>query len=97
MRFSRHFGTTHREEPHEAEIPSHKLMLRAGMIHQTASGVYAYYPLAWRSLRKIEQIIREEMDAEGGQELRPVRSPANRIVGQIGTQRAVWAGPVPSA
>ena len=40
------------------------------MIHQTASGVYAYYPLAWRSLRKIEQIIREEMDAEGGQELR---------------------------
>ena len=70
MRYSRYFGTTHREEPHEAEIPSHKLMLRAGMIHQAASGVYAYYPLAWRSLRKIEQIIREEMDAESGQELR---------------------------
>ena len=70
MRFSRHFGTTHREQPAEAEIPSHKLMLRAGMIHQAASGVYAYYPLAWRSLRKIEQIIREEMDAEGGQEMR---------------------------
>ena len=70
MRFSRYFGTTQREEPHEAEIPSHRLMLRAGMIHQAASGVYAYYPMAWRSLRKIEQIIREEMDAEGGQELR---------------------------
>ncbi len=70
MRYSRYFGTTQREEPNEAEIPSHKLMLRAGMIHQAASGVYAYYPLAWRSLRKIEQIIREEMDAEGGQELR---------------------------
>ncbi len=70
MRFSRYFGTTQREEPAEAEITSHKLMLRAGMIHQAASGVYAYYPLAWRSLRKIEQIIREEMDAEGGQELR---------------------------
>ena len=70
MRLSKYFGTTQREDPHEAEIPSHKLMLRAGMIHQAASGVYAYYPLAWRSLRKIEQIIREEMDAEGGQELR---------------------------
>ena len=70
MRYSRYFGTTQREDPAEAEIPSHKLMLRAGMIHQAASGVYAYYPMAWRSLRKIEQIIREEMDAEGGQELR---------------------------
>ncbi len=70
MRYSRYFGATQREEPAEAEIPSHRLMLRAGMIHQAASGVYAYYPLAWRSLRKIEQIIREEMDAEGGQELR---------------------------
>jgi prolyl-tRNA synthetase len=65
-----------RSEPAEAEIPSHRLMLRAGMVNQVASGVYVYLPLAWRSLRKIEAIIREEMDAAGGQEIRmPVLQP----------------------
>ena len=70
MRVSRLFGKTLREDPTEAEIVSHRLMLRAGLIYQVSSGVYSYLPLAWRSLRKIEQIIREEMDAAGGQELR---------------------------
>ena len=55
--------------PAEADTISHQLMLRAGMIHQVAAGVYAYLPLAWRSIRKIENIIREEMDRAGGQEL----------------------------
>ena len=76
MRVSRLFGKTLRDDPTEAELPSHRLMLRAGIIYQVASGVYSYMPLAWRSLRKIEQIIREEMDAAGAQELRmPVLHP----------------------
>ncbi len=69
MRVSRSFGKTLRDDPSEAELASHKLMLRAGMIHQTMMGVYSYLPLAWRSIRKIEEIIREEMDAAGGQEI----------------------------
>ena len=64
------FGATLRDDPAEAEIASHRLMVRAGMIHQVSSGIYSYMPLALRSLRKIETIIREEMDAAGGQELR---------------------------
>ena len=69
MRFTRLVSKTLRDDPPEAETASHRLMLRAGMIHQVAAGVYSYLPLAWRSLRKIENIIREEMDADGGQEL----------------------------
>jgi prolyl-tRNA synthetase len=69
MRVSKLFGKTLRDDPSEAELTSHKLMLKAGMIYQAAAGIYSYMPLAWRSLRKIEQIIREEMDAAGGQEV----------------------------
>jgi prolyl-tRNA synthetase len=73
---TRLFGKTLREEPAEAETASHRLLLKAGMIRQVASGVYSYLPLAWRSLRKIEGIIRQEMDAAGGQEVRmPVLHP----------------------
>ena len=64
------FGKTLREDPAEAETPSHRLLLKAGMIRQVAAGVYTYMPLAWRSLRKIEEIIRQEMDAAGSQEVR---------------------------
>ncbi len=64
------FGATLRDDPAEAELASHRLMLKAGMIHQVSSGIYSYMPLALRSLRKIETIIREEMDNAGGQELR---------------------------
>ena len=69
MKFSRMVSKTLRFDPPEAETASHRLMLRAGLIQQVAAGVYSYLPLAWRSLRKIENIIREEMDAAGGQEL----------------------------
>ena len=64
------FGRTLRNDPVEAELISHRLLLQAGMIHQVSSGVYSYLPLAWRSLRKIEQIIREEMESAGAQELK---------------------------
>ena len=70
MRMTAFFGKTLREEPAEAETSSHRLLLKSGMIRQVASGVYTYMPLAWRSLRRIENIIRQEMDAAGGQELR---------------------------
>ena len=69
MRLSRSFGKTLRDDPADAELASHRLMLKAGMIYQSAAGVYSYMPLAWRSIRKIEEIIREEMDGAGGQEL----------------------------
>ncbi|MBA7639673.1 Proline--tRNA ligase [subsurface metagenome] len=76
MRISKLFGKTQREVPAEAEIASHQLLLRAGMIHQVAAGVYSYLPLAWRVLKKIENIIRDEMDKAGGQELMlPVLQP----------------------
>ena len=69
MRLSKLFGKTQREIPAEADTASHQLMLRAGMIRQVAAGVYVYLPLAWRVLKKIENIIREEIDRVGGQEL----------------------------
>ena len=76
MRVSKLFGKTLREVPAEAETVSHQLLLRAGMIHQEAAGVYSHLPLAWRVLKKIENIIRQEMDAAGGQELgMPVLQP----------------------
>lgn len=70
MRMTQLLTKTLRSDPAETEIVSHRLMVKAGFIYQVASGIYAYLPLAWRSLRKIENIIREEMDAVGGQELR---------------------------
>ena len=76
MRFSKLFGKTLRQAPAEAESISHQLLLRSGMISQEAAGVYSYLPLGWRALRKIENIIREEMDKAGGQELMlPVLQP----------------------
>ena len=69
MKMSKMYIRTLREVPAEAVIPSHILMLRAGFIRKTVSGIYGYMPLGYRVLRKIEQIIREEMDASGGQEI----------------------------
>ena len=69
MRLSKMHFKTLREVPSEAEIPSHILMLRAGIIRKLVSGVYGFMPLGWRAVRKIEEIIREEMDAAGGQEI----------------------------
>jgi prolyl-tRNA synthetase len=76
MRLSKLFGKTQRETPAEAETVSHQLLLKAGMIHQVAAGIYAYLPLGWRVLKKIANIIRDEMDKAGGQELSmPVLQP----------------------
>lgn len=77
MRATRLYAPTLRETPAEAEVKSHQLMLRAGMIRKAAGGLYTYMPLAWRSLKKIMQIIREEMDAAGGQEIAmPIVQPS---------------------
>ena len=70
MKLSRLFVRTLRDAPSGTELISHKLLLQAGMVHQVSSGVYSYLPLAWKSLRKIEQIIREEMDNAGAQEVK---------------------------
>jgi prolyl-tRNA synthetase len=69
MRLSRYFLPTLREPPREAEIVSHRLMLRAGMMRQEAAGIYAFLPLGLRVLKKIEQIVREEQDRSGAIEL----------------------------
>lgn len=77
MRATNLYAPTLRNTPAEAEIASHRLMYRAGLIRKSAGGMYTYLPLAWRTLRKIEQIIREEMDAAGGQEIMmPILQPA---------------------
>ncbi len=76
MRISKLFGKTQREVPAEAETVSHQLLLKAGMIHQVAAGIYSYLPLGWRVLKKIGNVIRDEMDKAGGQELSmPVLQP----------------------
>jgi len=76
VRFSKLFGKTLRQAPAEAESVSHQLLLRAGMIAQEAAGIYSYLPMGWRVLKKIENVIREEMDKAGGQELMlPVLQP----------------------
>ena len=77
MRVSQLYAPTLREVPAEAELISHRLMLRAGFIRKSAGGMYSYLPLAWRSIKKIETIIREEMDATGAQEIMmPILQPA---------------------
>lgn len=77
MRLSQMLFVTLREDPAEAEIPSHKLLLRAGYIRRIGSGVYAYLPLMWRVLQKVSQIVREEMNATGAQEvLLPAMQPS---------------------
>jgi len=76
LRFSKLIGKTLKEIPAEADTISHQLMVRAGMIRQLSAGIYSYLPLALRSLKKIENIIRDEMDRAGGQEVGlPVLQP----------------------
>jgi prolyl-tRNA synthetase len=77
MRLTRSFVPTLKETPAEAQIASHRLMLRAGLVRQTSAGIYAWLPLGLRVLRNIEQIVREEQDAAGAQELlMPTIQPA---------------------
>ncbi|MEQ8997861.1 MAG: proline--tRNA ligase [Coleofasciculus sp. B1-GNL1-01] len=78
MRLSQMLLVTLREDPAEAEIPSHKLLVRAGYIRRIGSGIYAYLPLMWRVLQKVSQIVREEMNATGAQEcLLPQLQPSD--------------------
>ena len=77
MRATQVYAPTLRDFPAEAELISHKLMMKAGLIRKAAGGIYSYLPLGWRTIRKIEKIIREEMDAKGGQEIMmPIIQPA---------------------
>ena len=77
MRLSQMLFVTLRDDPADAEIPSHKLLLRAGYIRRIGGGIYAYLPLMWRVLQKVSQIVREEMNATGAQEcLLPQLQPA---------------------
>jgi prolyl-tRNA synthetase len=86
LRMSTLYAPTLKEEPAEADLASHRVLLRAGMIRKAAAGVYSYLPLGWRSLRKIEQIVREEMDAIGSQEmLMPAMQPS-----ELWTESGRW-------
>ncbi|MGD8700714.1 MAG: hypothetical protein PVJ43_15565, partial [Gemmatimonadales bacterium] len=77
MRMSEHFGETLRKPPAEAETPGYALLLRAGYIRSPAAGLFAYLPLGLRTRRKIETILREEIDGIGGQEIgMPIVQPA---------------------
>jgi len=77
VRMTRLFSNTSREAPSEAQVTSHQLLLRAGFIRQHAAGIFSALPLGFRALTKIENIVREEMDAIGGQEIKmPVVNPA---------------------
>jgi prolyl-tRNA synthetase len=77
LRMSSLYVPTLKEDPAEAELASHRLLLRAGMIRKNAAGIYSFLPLGWRSLHKIEAIVREEMDSIGSQEIMmPVVQPA---------------------
>ena len=77
MRLSRYFLPLLRDDPKEAEIVSHKLMLRAGLVRQSSAGIYSWLPLGYRVLSKIEQIVREEQDRAGALELlMPTIQPA---------------------
>lgn len=78
MKRTNYFAPTLRETPSEATAVSHKLMLRAGLIRMVSAGIYSYLPLGWSVVQKVSQIIREEMNLIGGQEmLLPVLTPIN--------------------
>ena len=86
-RASQLFLPTLRDDPADAEAASHKLLVRGGYVRQVSAGVWTFMPLGWRVHRKVEQIIREEMDAIGAQEmLMPVLTPAElwETTGRIG-------------
>lgn len=77
MRLSEHFGRTLRDAPSDATLVSHALIVRAGLALPLAAGIWSYLPLGWQVIRKLEAILREEMDATGAQEmLMPVLYPA---------------------
>src|SRR6202046_5066041 len=89
---STYFLPTEREPPADAEAISHKLMVRAGLIRQVGSGLWSWLPAGWRTHQRVVQIVREEMNAIGGQEmLMPVLHPAEpgRKTGRYGIAEVV--------
>ena len=77
MRLSRLFFTTLRDDPSDAEMPSHRLLVRAGYVRQLGAGIYSLLPLGFRASTRVEQVIREEMEQIGCQEMQmPVVHPA---------------------
>jgi len=90
MHASQYHINTLKEAPTEAEVASHQLMTRAGMIRKAAGGIYTYMPMGLRVLRKIENIIRQEMDRSGAIELlMPVVQPAELWV-ESGRWEKIW-------
>ncbi len=95
-RMSRLFLRTLREDPADAEVPSHRLLVRAGYVRRAAPGIYSWLPLGLKVLRKVEGIVREEMDRIGAQE---VSLPGASAQGAVRGDRAldgVRTQPVPS-
>ena len=86
MRLSHYLLGTSKEAPKDAELISHQLMLRAGLIRRVASGVYTWLPLGWRVLKKVEAIVRQEMDRIGAQEI----LMPNIIPGELWTETGRW-------
>ena len=93
MRLSQILISTLREDPADAEIPSHKLLARAGLIVKIAAGVYTFSPLMWRVVRKFAQIVREELDREGANEVMlPIVQPKELWVASGRWERYVTDG-----
>ena len=84
MRWSRFFIPTLREDPADAEVVSHKLLLRAGAIRQLSAGIYSLLPLGQRIALKVMQILREEMNAIGGAGILSAGAPSRRDLARIG-------------
>ena len=96
VRMSALFLRTLRDDPADAEVDSHRLLVRAGCIRRVASGIYSWLPLGNRVLRKVEQIVREEMDAAGAQEtFLPIIQPLE-LWERSGRERALRADDVPA-
>ena len=95
VRMSSLFLRTLRDDPADAEVDSHRLLVRAGCIRRVASGIYSWLPLGDRVLRNVAQIVREEMDARRGAGGRPPDPPADRAVGAARAQRGVRPDDVP--
>ena len=91
MRWSRAFLPVLKESPTDAQIVSHKLMLRAGLVRQTAAGIYAWLPLGFRVLKKIEQIVREEQDRAGSPGTADADAAVGRAVARERPLRRLWA------
>ena len=92
MLASKLYAPTLRETPADADVVSQQYMLRAGMIRKMAGGIYSYLPLAWKSIRKIEAIIHEEMANIGAQEIMmPIIQPAEIWQG-VGPLECIWCG-----